>query len=188
MMEPDVSAAQAVVELWRAAGWKRWFTSSLAFDAEIEARFGNLHRDASDGKLDDWIDTPIGALALVLLLDQFSRNLHRNSPLAFANDRAALAVAAEAIKRGHDLMVDVELQPFLYLPFEHAEEPAAQDRSVELAGRYRERTGEAEPLKWAVHHREIIRRFGRFPHRNAVLERSTSDAERAFMDSGGFAG
>jgi uncharacterized protein (DUF924 family) len=188
MTETDVLKARDLVEFWRAAGPKQWFGSSSAFDAEIELRFGSLQRDASDGKLDGWIDEPIGALALVLMLDQFSRNLHRGSPLAFANDAAAQVIAAKAVTREHDLEGAVDLQPFLYLPFEHAEDRLAQERSVDLAAGYRDRTGNAEPLKWAEHHRDIIYRFGRFPHRNVVLGRITTDAERAFMDDGGFGG
>ncbi|HEX8415033.1 MAG TPA: DUF924 family protein, partial [Sphingomicrobium sp.] len=175
-------------DFWRAAGPKQWFGSSAVFDAEIALRFGALHQDASERMLDSWRETPIGTLALVLMLDQFTRNLRRGSPLAFANDGAAQEIAAEGIQRGHDLEVTADLQPFLYLPFEHSEDLAAQDRSVDLAQRYQDRTGDAEPLKWAAHHRDIIRRFGRFPHRNGILGRSSTAAERAFLADGGFGG
>jgi uncharacterized protein (DUF924 family) len=188
MTEAEARTAHDLVEFWRLSGPKLWFGSSPAFDAEIAIRFGSLQRDASDGKLDGWIDSPIGALALILMLDQFSRNLHRGSPSAFANDSAAQAIAAEAIAHGHDLKLAAELQPFVYLPFEHAEDRLAQERSVDLAAGYRDRTGNSEPLQWAEHHRDIICRFGRFPHRNAILWRPTTEAERAFMDDGGFGG
>lgn len=188
MRELAAVTAQDVVGFWRAAGPKQWFSSSSAFDAEIALRFGALHRTASEGKLDSWGVTATGAMALVLMLDQFTRNLHRGSPMAFTNDGAAQEIAAQAITRRHDLEIAVDLQPFLYLPFEHSEEPAAQDRSVALAKRYRDRTGDEEPLKWAVHHRDIIHRFERFPHRNAILGRPSTPAEREFLAEGGFGG
>jgi uncharacterized protein (DUF924 family) len=188
MTDSDLTMAQEVVSFWRAAGPKAWFNSSPVFDAEIAARFGDLHRRASERKLVGWGDTPIGTLALVLMLDQFTRNLRRESRLAFANDEAAQEIATSGIEREHDLAITEDLQPFLYLPFEHSENLAAQDRSVELAQRYRDRTGNAEPLKWAVHHREIIGRFGRFPHRNEIMGRSSTDAERAYLAAGGFGG
>ena len=184
----DAETPHDVVAFWRAAGPKQWFGSAPAFDAEIKHRFGALHRAASDRTLDNWSDTPTGALALVLMLDQFTRNLHRGSPLAFANDSAAQEIATGAVEHGYDLEVAAELQPFLYLPFEHSEDLSAQDRSVDLATGYRDRTGDEEPLKWAVHHRDIIRRFGRFPHRNDVLGRPSTAAERAFLKDGGFGG
>ncbi len=188
MAEKDATTAHDVVGFWRAAGPKQWFEPSTAFDAELALRFGALHREASVGKLDSWAETPTGTLALVLMLDQFTRNLHRGSPLAYANDGAAHGIATEGIRRGHDLEITADLQPFLYLPFEHAEDLAAQDRSVDLAERYQDRTGNSEPSKWALHHRDIIRRFGRFPHRNAILGRSNTAAERLFLAEGGFAG
>lgn len=188
MTKSDVTTPHDVVGFWRAAGPKQWFGSSAVFDAEIALRFGALHRNASERMLDSWRKTPTGTLALVLVPDQFTCNLRGGSPLAFANDSAAQEIAAEGIQRGRDLEVTADLQPFLYLPFEHSEDLGAQDRSVDLAQRYQDRTGSAEPLKWAAHHRDIIRNFGRFPHRNAVLGRSSTAAERLFLADGGFGG
>jgi uncharacterized protein (DUF924 family) len=175
---------QDVVMFWIKAGAKLWFAKDAAFDAEIRARFEGQHHAAACGELDDWAATPEGALALLLLLDQFPRNLFRGSPHAFATDPLARAVAAGAIERGFDQKVDPSLRGFFYLPFEHSERLEDQDRCVALA----EASGDADLLKWARIHRDIIARFGRFPHRNACLARTTTEAEHAFLDGGGFAG
>lgn len=177
-----------IVDFWREAGPKRWYAKDGAFDEAIRLRFEATHHAAARGECDSWTDTPEGALALVILLDQFPRNLFRGSAHAFATDGLARKLAAEAIARGHDQAVDPLLREFFYLPFEHAEDLAAQDRGLELcraAGRER---GDAEPDKWALIHRDIIARFGRFPHRNAALGRTTTPEEQAFLDGGGFAG
>src|SRR5437016_320879 len=151
-----------VAMFWIKAGPKAWFKKSEAFDAEIRTRFEALHHAAARGELDDWTGTADRALALLLLLDQFPRNLFRNSPHAFATDPLARKVAREAIDRGFDRQVDPELRQFFYLPFEHSEHLEDQDRSVSLCAA----SGDAELLKWAHLHRDIIVRFGRFPHRN----------------------
>jgi len=173
-----------VLAFWRAAGPDKWFTSDPAFDREIAARFGATWRAAADGQLARWETTPEGALALVIVLDQFPRNMFRNSARAFAADPLARKVASRAIARGFDQRVPLAERMFFYLPFEHSENLADQERCVAL----NRASGDAEAIKWAEAHADIIRRFGRFPHRNAVLGRATTAEEQAFLDSGGFAG
>jgi uncharacterized protein (DUF924 family) len=173
-----------VVSFWMEAGPKAWFKKSKVFDADIRRRFEALHFSASRGELDDWAETPEGALALLLLLDQFPRNLFRGSPHAFATDPLARRIARAAVDRGFDTRVDPQLRQFFYLPFEHSEHLEDQDHSVALCAA----SGDAELVKWARIHRDIIHRFGRFPHRNASLARPTTEAEQAFLDQGGFAG
>ena len=173
-----------VVTFWIEAGPKAWFKKSEAFDAEIRHRFEDLHFSASRGELEGWAGTADGALALLLLLDQFPRNLFRGSPHAFATDPLARQVARAAVDRGFDRTVDPDLRQFFYLPFEHSEHLEDQDRGVALCAE----SGDADLLKWAGLHRDIIIRFGRFPHRNHCLGRETTDEEQAFLNSGGFAG
>jgi uncharacterized protein (DUF924 family) len=173
-----------ILDFWKEAGWEKWFRKDVAFDAEIKARFGSL-LDAHDrGELREWESTPDGALALVILLDQFPRNMFRNDPRAFAHDAEALGITEAALARGDDFEVDADLRLFFYLPFEHDETIASQDRSVALFTAL----GDADTLKYAEVHRDVIARFGRFPHRNAVLGRETTAEEQAFLDEGGFAG
>ena len=173
-----------VVSFWTLAGPKAWFKKSEAFDAEIRRRFEALHHAAARGELDGWADTPEGALALLLLFDQFPRNLFRDSPNAFATDPLARRVARQAVDRGFDAQVDPQLRQFFYLPFEHSEHLQDQDDGVALCAA----SGDANLLKWARIHRDIINRFGRFPHRNASLGRESTVEERAFLKGGGFAG
>ena len=179
-----VVSADDVLAFWRAAGPKKWFTKSAAFDAEIAARFLPTYEAAADGKLLGWEASADGALALLIVLDQFPRNMFRGSARAFAADTIAREIADRAIARGFDQKVKSEERSFFYLPFEHSEKLADQERCVALA----RATGDADTLKWAELHADIIRRFGRFPHRNAVLGRATTAAEQEFLDSGGFSG
>ncbi len=158
-----------------------WFRKDAAFDAEIARRFGSLIDRAIAGSLDRWAETPEGALALVLLLDQFTRNVHRGAPEAFAGDERALTVAQAAVANGLDRRLGAHGRWFLYLPFEHSELLAVQKRSVELFTRLRDETGLAGPLEWAWKHYDVIARFGRYPHRNALLGRTSTEAERAFL-------
>ena len=176
--------AHEVASFWVSAGPKRWFAKDDAFDAEIRARFKAVHLAASRRELDGWAETAEGALALVLLLDQVPRNIFRGSAHAFATDPLARQVARQAVERGFDAKVDPVLRQFFCLPFEHSEDLADQDRAVALC----EASGDGDLLKWAQIHRDIVVRFGRFPHRNAVLGRSTTREEQAFLDGGGFAG
>jgi uncharacterized protein (DUF924 family) len=173
-----------IVDFWRDAGPKLWFAKSDAFDAAIRDRFAIVQQAAARGELPDWIDAPDSALALVLLLDQFPRNLYRGSAAAFASDPLARDTATRAIALGHDLSTEIELRPFFYLPFVHAEDLAAQNRGVDLmAG-----VNAPDSLRYAELHREIIRRFGRFPHRNAALGRLSTPEEIAYLAGPGFKG
>jgi uncharacterized protein (DUF924 family) len=174
-------SAAGVVAFWREAGPKRWFTKDAAFDDEIREKFLASHEAAAAGKLGDWEQSAQGALALLILLDQFPRNMFRNDPRAFATDPLARAVAAGAIVRGFDSQVAMELRSFFYLPVEHSEDPQDQQRSVAFYSA----AGDADGLKWAELHADII---GRFPHRNSVLGRTTTSEEQAFLDGGGFSG
>ncbi|WP_051631239.1 DUF924 family protein [Afifella pfennigii] len=174
-----------ILAFWLEAGPEKWFAADSSFDARIGERFADLHKAAAAGELDHWADTPEGALALVLVLDQFSRNLHRGTPEAFAEDGKALLLAEAALARGHDARVDPQLRKFFAMPFMHAESLAAQDRCVALAHALGD--GDAT-LPYALDHRDIIRRFARFPHRNAILGRVSSAAEKRYLDGGGFSG
>ncbi len=178
---PTPSEAAA---FWRDAGPDKWFKKDDAFDAEVTRRFLPSYEAAAAGRLSAWEETPEGALALTLLLDQFPRNMFRGSLRIYAADDTARAVADRAILRGYDKQVAKELRRFFYLPFMHSENPVDQDRCVALARDY----GDEQLLKYAEHHADIIRRFARFPHRNALLERTTTPDEQAFLDGGGFAG
>jgi uncharacterized protein (DUF924 family) len=179
---------QDVLGFWTAAGPDRWFSKSEAFDDAIRLKFEPVHLAAARGKYDAWAAEAQGALALVILLDQFPRNLYRDSGHAFATDGKARAIAAAAVAAGHDKAVAPELRPFLYLPYEHSESLADQETGIALFEGLLKDTGDADSLKWAIAHRDIIARFGRFPHRNAALGRATTAAEQAFLDEGGFAG
>src|SRR5512135_174200 len=178
-----VNAAD-VVSFWKEAGPERWFNKNAAFDKEIRERFFDTYEAAAAGRLSDWEQSAQGALALLILLDQFPRNMFRGDTRAFATDPLARAITAGAIIRGFDSQVPKELRSFFYLPFEHSEDLADQERCIAL----NKAAGDADGLKWAELHADIIRRFGRFPHRNAVLGRVTTPEEQAFLDGGGFAG
>jgi uncharacterized protein (DUF924 family) len=179
-----LATAAEVVRFWSDAGHDRWFTKDDAFDAEIRRRFLATHEAAAAGRLAGWEHSAEGALALLILLDQFPRNMFRNSARAFATDPQARAITAAALLRGFDAQVPANMRAFFYLPFEHSEDMADQDRGIALYTA----AGDADDLKWAKIHHDIISRFGRFPHRNALLGRTTTADEQAFLDAGGFAG
>lgn len=179
---------QDVLGFWTAAGPDKWFAKSEAFDDAIRLKFEPVHLSAARGKYDAWAAEAEGALALLILLDQFPRNLYRDSGHAFATDGKARAIAAAAVAAGHDKALAPELRPFFYLPYEHSESLADQETSIALFEALLKSTGDADSLKWAIAHRDIIARFGRFPHRNKCLGRTTTAAEQAFLDEGGFAG
>lgn len=172
-----------IISFWREAGSKRWFKKDGALDDEIRRRFLKAHEAAAAGKLTDWETTAEGALALLILLDQFPRNMFRGQARSFATDPLALAIASRAILNGFDGAFP-DMRGFFYLPFMHSEELADQERAIAF---YRARN-DVDGLKWAELHADIIRRFGRFPHRNAVLGRVSTPDEQAFLDGGGFAG
>jgi uncharacterized protein (DUF924 family) len=177
------AAAFSVVEFWREAGPSKWFAKDRNFDRRFRERLLATHEAAARGELDGWRATPTGALALIILLDQFPRNAFRGTPRMYATDAKARAAAAAAIEAGHDRAVSKELRLFIYLPFGHSEDPADQERSVAMA----EALGEPD-LSHAKRHRDIIRRFGRFPHRNPILGRTTTAGEQRYLDDGGYAG
>jgi len=173
-----------ILDFWFAADEKKWFAGDAGFDAEIAERFGAAHETAKAGGYDSWAATPDGALALIILLDQFPRNIHRGTPLAFAADEKAREQANRAVDAGLDMELPANVRQWIYLPFEHSEDSADQRRCIELC----ERSGLDDAAKWARDHADIIAHFGRFPHRNAILGRATRDDEQAFLDAGGFAG
>lgn len=175
---------EEVIHFWRDAGPQRWFTRDETFDDLCDLAFSDACAAAAAGELDAWAETAAGALALLLLLDQLPRNIHRGTPAAYAADAHARAVAQAAIERGHDAETDELMRQFFYTPLMHSEALADQDRSVAL---YRAMGGE-EAAKWALHHQRIIAEFGRFPHRNAILGRASTPAEQHWLDAGGFHG
>jgi uncharacterized protein (DUF924 family) len=169
-----------VTGFWTSAGPSKWFEKSQAFDDAIRLKFEPVHHAAARGEHDDWAESAEGALALLILLDQFPRNLYRGGAHAFATDPLARSIARRAIDRGFDKATAPELRQFFYLPFEHSEAIEDQDYAVTLMEEHDAQTGDVESLKWAVLHRDIIRRFGRFPHRNAALGRVTTPEEQGF--------
>jgi uncharacterized protein (DUF924 family) len=178
-----MASAAEIVRFWRDAGPRFWFVRDETFDGRCRA-FENEHHAAARGELAAWELDAEGALALILLLDQIPRNIFRGSPHAFATDGLAQAVAARAIDKRFDAATDSALRIFFYMPFEHAEDKALQERACILV----EALGEAEFMKYATLHRDIIARFGRFPHRNAILGRKSSAEELEFLAGGGFSG
>ncbi|ANB71812.1 hypothetical protein AYM40_05055 [Paraburkholderia phytofirmans OLGA172] len=192
--EPEAAEARAVLDCWFGApnaptfghARKLWFSRDKAFDAMLLERFGTLIDAAREGALGSWTETPLGALALVIVLDQFSRNCHRNTPRAFAADHQALRIAQQIIASGADLLLPtVHHRAFAYLPFEHDETLASQHESLRLFKQLKAEPGGASYYSSAVRHARIIERFGRFPHRNALLGRQSTDEETAFLKEPG---
>jgi uncharacterized protein (DUF924 family) len=173
-----------IITFWREAGNDRWWKKDDAFDAEVRARFLPLWEQARGGGLQAWRNSDDGLLALTIVLDQFPRNMFRNDARTYATDALAREVASQAIAAGADQRVDQALRQFLYMPFMHSEALADQERCVALF----RAIGEGEYAKYADSHADIVRRFGRFPHRNRILGRDTTDAEQTFLDQGGFSG
>ena len=179
----DAISPQHVVRFWEQAGPQRWFRRDAAFDAQFRDRFLAVHESAATGALDHWAAAAEGALALVLLLDQFPRNAFRGTPRVYATDSQARAAADTAIRAGFDRIVPQPLRQFFYLPFMHSEQLEDLERCIAL----NEELG-GEPLRYARHHRDIVARFGRFPHRNALLGRTSTPQEDRFLAEGGFGG
>ena len=177
-----------VVAFWTNAGPKAWFAKDDAFDQAIRARFEALHHRAARRELDDWAQGPEGSLALLLLLDQFPRNLYRRTAHAYATDPLARRVAEAAVDAGHDLAMPAALRPFFYLPFEHSESSDDQARGLALVEAHARETGDHDTLRWARIHAAIVARFGRLPHRNPALGRQDTPEEAQFLETGGFAG
>ena len=185
MTDAPVATPADILAFWRGVGRDGWYRRDAAFDAEIRDRFLATWRKASAGELASWEASDEGALALTIVLDQFPRNMFRDDARTYSSDHLAREVAARAIGRGADARIDPRLREFLYLPFMHSEELADQQRCVAL---FRQCGGHPDNLKYAEDHADIIRRFGRFPHRNRVLGRQTTADEQAFLDAGGFSG
>jgi uncharacterized protein (DUF924 family) len=179
-----LASIDEIVDFWRAAGPDKWFAADPRFDEACRRRFLATYEAAARGDLPEWELSPNGALALLLLLDQLPRNMFRGTRRAYATDPAALLAAERAIDRHFDRAVEPALRRFFFLPFTHAEELAAQERGVAL----NEAWGEADAVQWARHHRDIIARFGRFPHRNASLGRESTPAEQEFLATSDFKG
>jgi uncharacterized protein (DUF924 family) len=175
---------EEILAFWREAGPARWYKRDAAFDAVIRSRFLGLWQKAAAGGLSSWETSDDGALALVIVLDQFPRNMFRDDIRTYSSDARAREVAGRAIARGADKRVDAGLLEFLYMPFMHSEHLADQQRCVEL---FRD-AGDPENLRYAEDHADIIRRFGRFPHRNRIVGRTTTPEEQAFLEQGGFSG
>lgn len=162
-----------------------WFRKSDAFDAQIRARFRLMIEEALQGGYADWTHSARGSLARVLLLDQFTRNVFRDTPRAFAGDALALATAEAAVDQAFDQALSGVERWFLYMPFEHAENAAAQERSLSLFGQLATTAGLDASLEWAQKHAAIIARFGRYPHRNAMIGRTSTPEEIAFLNEAG---
>lgn len=175
-----MTAAADVVAFWRDADYAKWFARDDGFDAEFERRFAAAHFAAAQRELEHWLEDADGALALMVLLDQFPRNVFRRSAHAYATDPLARHYAERAIDAGHDTSIDPKLRVFFYLPFEHSEDPADQARSVALHEALDENY-----MKYAIAHRDVIARFDRFPHRNRELGRESTAEEQAWLDAGG---
>ncbi|MEO5766362.1 MAG: DUF924 family protein [Casimicrobiaceae bacterium] len=181
--------ANDVLDFWFGppplARREAWFRKDAAFDATIRARFAAAIAAARAGANGDWCTTPHGALARILLLDQFTRNAYRNTAEAFSGDARALATAEDALARGFDLALQPIERHFMYMPFEHAEDPEAQKRSLALFGALSAEPGCADLIDWAQRNADLIRRFGRYPHRNALLGRASTPEETEYLKTPG---
>ncbi|MCP3473854.1 DUF924 domain-containing protein [Bradyrhizobium sp. CCGUVB1N3] len=184
MTDANDIALAAVLAFWREAGDERWYKRDDAFDAEIRSRFLELWRRAANGDLSSWEASDDGTLTLVIVLDQFPRNMFRGDAMTYASDELARAVARRALARGADGRIDPALREFLYLPFMHSEHLPDQLHCVALF----RKIDDSDNLKYAEEHADIIHRFGRFPHRNRILGRRSTKEEQAFLDGGGFSG
>ncbi|ALO39411.1 DUF924 family protein [Alcaligenes nematophilus] len=174
---------QAVIDFWVESGPEKWFRKSDDFDREFRERFLDWHERAAKGELDDWAQTAEGAYALLILLDQFPRNSFRNTTRMYATDEKGLAIAKEMVAKGLDKQIPVERRVFCYLPYSHAENLADQQEAVRL----NQEIGRPW-LDHAEEHLDVVERFGRFPHRNSILGRTTTAEEQKFLEAGGFSG
>lgn len=177
---PVIAGPDEVLDFWFSERVQpMWFQSTPVFDAELHQRFANTWQAAQSGSLDHWADTAHGALALVIVLDQFPLNMYRGQPDSFATEAASRAIARRAIEHGFDVQFNAAQRAFLYLPFMHSESLSDQDYAVRLFAQ----PGLENNLKWASHHRDLVQRFGRFPHRNAILGRASTAEEIAYLES-----
>lgn len=177
-------SASDVLKFWIQAGPEKWFAKDTAFDHAFSDHCCDTHYAAARRDLDHWLNEADSALALIILLDQLPRNAFRDTAHMFATDPLALRFTKEAIQRGHDRQVEPSLRSFLLMPLMHSESLADQELLLTLL----DEESEAETYRFAVIHRDIIARFGRFPHRNACLGRDTTPQEQDFLASGGFSG
>jgi uncharacterized protein (DUF924 family) len=178
----SVATIEEIIRFWfEELGPKDWYRKDPSIDAAIGTRFGGVLGALRSGVPEGWLGTPQGYLAAILVLDQFPRNMFRDQPRAFATDAQALALAKRAIAEGMDLKLKPEERAFVYMPFQHAEDAAEQGRSIELYTAL----GIPSNLDFARRHKAIIDRFGRFPHRNAVLGRASTKEEAAFLKEPG---
>ena len=172
--------ATEILDFWYAEEMRsKWFASTPQLDAMIKEKYALVWEAALRGELDDWLDTPDGCLALAIVLDQFPLNMFRGSAKSFSSEQKAIAVAKHAIGLGYDRLIERAKVAFLYLPLMHSENLADQDLCVQLFAS----AGLENNLRFAQHHREIVRRFGRFPHRNAILDRPSSAEELGYLNS-----
>lgn len=179
-----IARPEEIFLFWKDAGPDKWFKSDPAFDEQVHARFLETYEAGMRGELSHWERSAYGAFALVILFDQFPRNMFRNTPEAFASDEKAKQIAERAIAAGRDKAVDPEVHTFFYMPYMHSEALADQERCVALM----EGSGKQENIKYAEIHRDAIVRFGRFPHRNEILGRKSTPEEIAYLEGGGFKG
>lgn len=178
----SVESSQAVLHFWfEELTPSQWFAKDAALDRRIADTFGDTLEAASRGELWEWRLSARGRLAEILVLDQFSRNIHRDTPGAFAQDSLALVLAQEAVAQGADLHLEVPWRAFLYLPYMHSESLAIHDQALRLF----DQPGLEENLDFEHRHRDIIVRFGRYPHRNAILGRESTPEELAFLEEPG---
>ena len=183
-LRPHPRAAVSVLRFWFDETKPiQWYRRDPVFDQKCGDRFGALHELAAAGQLAAWQSTPRSALALIIVLDQFSRNIHRDTPRAFAQDRLARTIATDAINKRFDRLFGAKERAFFYMPFMHSEMINDQDKCVRLFVAGMATTGN---VRHALQHRDIVQRFGRFPHRNDILGRSSSPAEIQFLKRGGF--
>lgn len=180
---PSLVQAGQVVQFWREIGSEGWFTKNEAVDQRFRELFYDLHFAAARRQCEHWLNDADGAVGLMVLLDQFPRNVFRNTAHMFATDPLARHYARRIIDAGLIEQIDPDLRLFICLPFVHSEELSDQDYAQDLYKRYA-----PDSLAWASHHRSIIVQFGRFPHRNASLGRTTIPDEQQFLEDGGFTG
>ncbi|MEN3792853.1 DUF924 family protein [Fulvimarina sp. MAC3] len=177
-------APDTIVEFWWNAGPEKWFSKDETFDETISNRFLDIYEQAASGRLDAWTEEPVGALALVILLDQFPRNMFRGTPRAYETDERAKEIGLMALERGDHETVSEEINQFFAIPLMHSEKLEDQDACIA----WMKRVGTDENVEYAQHHRDIIARFGRFPHRNAILGRESTEEEMQYLEEGGFTG
>lgn len=176
-------APNDVIQFWLGAGEEKWYKKDEAFDAQIRDRFEAVWKEAHAGRLQGWGTNPPDALALIILTDQFPRNMYRDDARAFATDDQAKEMACYMINHGWDKKIAEPERQFVYMPFMHSERLTDQDHSVRLM---KERMTTGNNLLHARAHREVIRKFSRFPYRNDALGRTSTEAEKTFMDNGGY--